>query len=209
MADKEDELGQIKEDVLYSGELNFEEIKNNPILQPILEANTIYKSMGLSIQRSLSEYVRLMAEIQDMINKNPTYSQTQIVSKLQELIMHSKNVIHSQDIQREIIKKAMNDMVVNNKNYYEPRERDLASQFKEGLEDLKSGRVRKIEQVEMEKEPDLQSYVKSEIKKVMSIPEVEEPEIDLSAPKKRGRPRKYPIKKEITEDELNDELVNI
>jgi len=135
-----------KPDKLYEGDLNFEEIKNNPILQPIIEVYAIYESMGIIIRRSVNEFDRLKIEIQEMINKNPIYSQTQIVAKMQELIVHAKEVIHSQDVQRGNIKQAMNEMIKIVQKYYELRgEKPESIRIEDQMEELpkKRGRPRK------------------------------------------------------------------
>ena len=46
-----------------------------------------------------------------MIESNPKYSETIILGKVQGMLGHIKQIIHSQDIQKENMKNAINEMI--------------------------------------------------------------------------------------------------
>ena len=97
---------------IYDGEkLDFNAIKKNPILKPIVEINNSFQNFELVINRALWEYEQNKKTIDEMIEANPKYSETMIMAKVQSLLGHIKQIIHSQDIQKENMKNAINEMI--------------------------------------------------------------------------------------------------
>ena len=97
---------------IYSREkLNFEAIKKNPVLKPLAEMNNSFIDMELIINRALYEYQENKAQLDGMIELNPKYSETIILNKFQNAINHVKKIIHAQDIKKENMKRAINEMI--------------------------------------------------------------------------------------------------
>jgi hypothetical protein len=109
----------VKVDELYDRKLDFETIMNNPILQPISEVNTTYRSQGLIVARNLWEYEQIKTRIDEMVRLNPVYSETLIFGEIQSLINVVKQIIHAQDVQRDLIKGTINEMVHLSDKYYQ------------------------------------------------------------------------------------------
>lgn len=112
---------QIKIDKIYEKEIGFEDIKDNPILQPISEIKSNYESHSLMIAKATIEFTETKKRIDEMIEKNPVYSECIIIGEFKDLIRNMKDVIHSQDIQREFLKQAINKMLNNSQKYYETK----------------------------------------------------------------------------------------
>lgn len=91
--------------------LDFETIKNNPVLKPLSEINNGYVNMELLINRALWEYQENKTQIDEMIESNPKYSETIILSKFQNVLNYVKQIIQAQDIQKENMKRAINEMI--------------------------------------------------------------------------------------------------
>lgn len=102
-------LAQIEK--AYEKEIKISDIIENPILKPISDISPIYKGQSLAVAKELSDYDSIKSQIDDLIELNPTYSSTIIVSMIQKLIYTTSNVIHNQDIQRAELKKAINEML--------------------------------------------------------------------------------------------------
>jgi len=97
---------------IYNEEkLDFETIKKNPILKPVAEMNNSYINFELLINRALWEYGQDKEAIDKMIEANPKYSETIILGKIQSILSHVKQIIHSQDIQKENMKKTINEII--------------------------------------------------------------------------------------------------
>ena len=104
----------IKEDIggIYDEkELTFTHIKNNPILKPISEINKSFINFESLINRALWDYEEDKKQIDKMIELNPKYSETIILSKFQSILGHIKQIIHSQDLQKENMKSTINEMI--------------------------------------------------------------------------------------------------
>lgn len=96
---------------LYAEKLDFAAIKNNPVLKPLSEINNGYINMELLINRALWEYQENKLQIDAMIQENPKYSETIILSKFQNILNYIKQIIQAQDIQKENMKRAINEMI--------------------------------------------------------------------------------------------------
>ncbi len=120
---KEDE-GSIEQ--IYDEEkLDFENIKNNPVLKPIADINKSFVNFELLIKRAMWEYGQAKESIDGMIELNATYSETIIMSKIQLMLGHIKQIIHSQNIQKENMKDTINEMVRIVQKDYELLEKDV------------------------------------------------------------------------------------
>jgi len=115
------DISSIKEDItpIYDEEkLDLDTIKTNPILKPLAEINNSFVNFELVINKALLEYQEDKAKIDTMIEVNPRYSETIILSIFQRILGHIKQIIHSQDIQKEDMKKAIKEMVKITKSEY-------------------------------------------------------------------------------------------
>lgn len=91
--------------------LDFKSIKENPVLKPIANINNTYENLEVIINRALWDYTNDKKQIDDMIQVNPKYSETIILSKFQNILSHVKQIIHAQDIQKDNMKDAINEMI--------------------------------------------------------------------------------------------------
>lgn len=107
--DIEQELQQIKK--IYDGDLDFNTIKDNPILKPIAEINETFINLELMINKALAEYEELQEEINKMVEDNPVYSETMLMSKVQNFKVLVKQIIFSQDLQKTNMIDKINEMV--------------------------------------------------------------------------------------------------
>lgn len=103
-------IGEV-ESIYDEEKLDFDAIKKNPILKPIMEINNSFQNFELVINRALWEYEQDKKTIDEMIEANPKYSETMIMAKVQSILGHIKQIIHSQDIQKENMKNAINEMI--------------------------------------------------------------------------------------------------
>lgn len=134
--EKEDYLNKSERrsevDSIYSeSKLDLDAIKKNPILKPISELNNSYINFELLINRALWEFGKNKEAIDSMIEENPKYSETILLSKVQSLIGHIKQVIHAQDIQKENMKNVINEMIKIVKENYGLLEEDNNEPFEE------------------------------------------------------------------------------
>lgn len=121
--DKED---AVTAEQIYDGDkLDFENIKNNPVLKPIADINKSFVNFELLIRRAMWEYGQAKEAIDGMIELNATYSETIIMSKIQLMLIHIKQIIHSQNIQKENMKDTINEMVRIVQKDYELLEKDV------------------------------------------------------------------------------------
>jgi len=115
------DVSNIRDDItpVYDEEkLDSDAIRTNPILKPLAEINNSFVNFELVINRALLEYQEDKTQIDTMIEANPRYSETIILSKVQSMLGHIKQIIHSQDIQKEDMKKAIKEMVKIAKSEY-------------------------------------------------------------------------------------------
>ena len=115
------DVSNIRDDItpIYDEEkLDLDAIKTNPILKPIAETNNSFINFELVINKALLEYQEDKSKIDAMIIENPRYSETMILSKVQSMLIHVKTIIHSQDIQKEDMKKTIKEMVKIAKSEY-------------------------------------------------------------------------------------------
>ncbi len=115
------DVSNIRDDItpVYDEEkLDLDTVKTNPILKPLAEINNSFVNFELVINRALLEYQEYKEQIDAMIQINPRYSETIILSKVQSMLGHIKQIIHSQDIQKEDMKKAIKEMVKIVKSEY-------------------------------------------------------------------------------------------
>ncbi len=96
---------------IYNGNLDSETIKKKPILKPIAEMNNSYMNFELLINRALYEYAQDKKAIDEMIKINPKYSETIILSKIQSIIGYVKQIIYSQNLEKENMKNTINEMI--------------------------------------------------------------------------------------------------
>ena len=107
---KEEDINAIEP--LYNEEkLDFENIQRNPVLKPIADINRSFINFELLIRRALWEHGKIKESIDNMIEVNPKYSETMIISKVQSMLNYIKQIIHSQNLQKEDMKNTIKEMV--------------------------------------------------------------------------------------------------
>lgn len=184
---------------LYSdGALDFNTIKNSPILKPLAEINNGYVNMELLINRALWEYQENKIQIDSMIEVNPKYSETIILSKFQNLLGFVKQIIQAQDIQKENMKRAINEMIKICNSEYGILEEEPIPTKKVSRKDLK--------------EPETEIREEREVQENIEVPPTVETEAyhsdlldkDLPAPKKKSKKEGYiPILNEESKSDTN------
>jgi len=116
--DIKEQLNKEEIDQIYEGELDLNTTLQNPILRPIAEANKSYTSLALLILKSLYDYEESYQVIKEMIDENPRYAETMIITKVMNLISHVKQIVRSQDIQIDNLKNTIQEMInINNSEY--------------------------------------------------------------------------------------------
>ncbi len=106
-----DEKQEIELESLYSGNLDLKTTTENPILTPIAEANNTFTNLSLIRNKALLDYEEIYRKIQEMVEENPRYSETMIVTTIFNLIIQFKQIVHSQDLQIETMKKTIQEMI--------------------------------------------------------------------------------------------------
>jgi len=96
---------------IYDGDLDFNDIRESPILKPISEINDSYINLELLINKALLEYQVIEDEINLMLKENPIYSETMLMARIENLKNQIKQIIHSQDLQKESMKSKINEMI--------------------------------------------------------------------------------------------------
>jgi len=163
-------------------ELDFNNIKNNPVLKPISEINNSYINFELLINRALWDYESDKKQIDDMIVLNPKYSETIILSKFQSILSYIKQIIHAQDLQKENMKNAIEEMVRIVKQEYAllqeeeegfPRETIKTKEKKqeEEIKDINENEKIKSEDKEIEKEEPERGFYSELLEKKVPAPE--------------------------------------
>lgn len=179
--------------------LDFNTIKNNPVLKPLSEINNGYVNMELLINRALWEYQENKIQIDNMIEANPKYSETIILSKFQSILGYVKQIIQAQDIQKENMKRAINEMVKIVEQEYGILEDEPVTTKKTNQKEPKS----------IDKEIFLTDEVKTEIPNTSNDVEVETFSSDLldkelPLPKKKSKREGYtPILNEGAKSDTN------
>ena len=70
-----------------------------------------YRTSELIINRALYEYEENKKIIDDMLRKVPKYSETDFVSRVKDMLREMKTIIHNQDLQKDLLKKGVTDMI--------------------------------------------------------------------------------------------------
>lgn len=156
--------------------LDFETIKNNPILKPLGEINNGFVNMELLINRALWEYQEDKKQIDEMIESNPKYSETIILSKFQSILNHVKQIIQAQDIQKENMKRAINEMIkIVGKEYGILNEeasitRNIRKEEKPLHDEIKEIKEEKINIQTLSKDKELEEYHSELLDKDIPVP---------------------------------------
>lgn len=141
------------ESIYEEKKLSFDEIKKNPILKPISEINKSFINFELIIRRAMLEYEKTKKEINQMIELQPKYSETMVMGKIQNILTHIPQIIHSQQIQKENMKDAINEMIKIVKVSYgvldEEKEMKIESKENNQIEDIKIINTEKEKEVEI------------------------------------------------------------
>jgi len=141
------------ESIYEEKKLSFDEIKKNPILKPISEINKSFINFELIIRRAMLEYEKTKKEINQMIELQPKYSETMVMGKIQNILTYIPQIIHSQQIQKENMKDAINEMIKIVKVSYgvldEEKEMKIESKENNQIEDIKIINTEKEKEVEI------------------------------------------------------------
>lgn len=115
-----------KEDIdpIYSGDLSYNIVKNNPVLRPVSVMNNSHENFELIIRNALFDFEKDKEKINEIVNSNPTYSQTILVSKLNDILRVVKTLVHSLDCQKENMKEALIEMIKIVEEEYAPLSED-------------------------------------------------------------------------------------
>ena len=162
-----EESKKIREEMqgVYNENMTYEDIENNPILRPISEINNSFINLELLINRALWEYEENKKQIDKMIEINPKYSETMILSVFQNIIGHIKQIIHAQDLQKENMKEVIDKMIkISNKEYALIKKEDDYKEVKENIvkvpketnkveEKTVENNIPQKEEIEKEEEP--------------------------------------------------------
>lgn len=106
------------EGIYESKDLTFEKVQQKPILKPISDINNTFINLELLINKALYDYKDDKEQIDKMIEMNPTYSETMILTKFQSLLTTIKQIIHAQNLQKENLVSAIKELIrINNKEY--------------------------------------------------------------------------------------------
>ncbi len=183
MVNDESEISDIntKEiEPIYNGDLDSETIKKKPILKPIAEMNNSHMNFELLINRALYEYTQDKKAIDEMIKINPKYSETIILSKIQSILGYVKQIIHSQNLEKENMKNTINKMIKIAEQDYglleEESEEEPRIIKKEEAESKEEPRIIKKEEAESEEEPRIIKKEEAESKEEPRIIKKEEAE---------------------------------
>lgn len=103
-------------------DLDFETIKNNPILKPVSEINNTHENLEHQCNRALWEYNRVKEAINEMVNINPKYSETILMAKVQELLIFIGQLVHAQDLQKKDMRKCIREMLYLCEDQYVQKE---------------------------------------------------------------------------------------
>lgn len=138
MEEQEQELTKIIP--IYTGDLDFNTIKENPILKPIAEINETFINLELMINKAFIEYQEIEEAINEMIKENSVYSETILMSKIQLLKNNVKQIIYSQDLQKTNMKSKINEMIKIVEEEYDVRrdEEEIIFDPKEKEKDKKT-----------------------------------------------------------------------
>ena len=123
--EKEISLTKPEIEKICNEDLTSDNIKKNPILRPIAEINKSYENLELITTRALWEFERVQENYNDLIKENPKYSETQIVGKIQALLIYIKQIIYSQDLQKYNLQKTINEMIQIAKKEYAPLDEEF------------------------------------------------------------------------------------
>ncbi len=195
MVNNESEFSEINtKDIepIYNGDLDFETIKKKPILKPIAEMNNSYMNFELFINRALYEYTQDKNAIDEMIKINPKYSETIILSKIQSILGYVKQIIHSQNLEKENMKNTINEMIKIVEQHYglleEESEEEVKKEVpKETLAEEESEeepkRIKEKEGEDKKKEEEPKEFYSDLLEKNIPIPD-DNKEESIPIPKK-------------------------
>lgn len=118
MTDEINDKNKMDVEKIYEGELNFKEIKNNPILKPIAIINNSFVNLELTIRKSLWDLEQDRKKMAELIEANPKYSETIIMNVVNNMTRNTKTIIHAQDIQKDNMKDTIREMIsIANEEY--------------------------------------------------------------------------------------------
>jgi hypothetical protein len=115
--EKVNQTVEVKIDEIYDGELNYETIKNQPILQPIAELAAFYEGIGLLLKNEIIEFDDIQKSIDELLKKNQAYSKTIIVGEIIKLKSKASEVIFNSNLMIASLKRAIKDMIILDKKY--------------------------------------------------------------------------------------------
>lgn len=102
---------EIKLDYIYERLLDFDSIKDNPILKPISEINKSYCDRHIVITKGVLEFEEEYKRLQEMESINPRYTNTVLMALIKNMINIIKTIIYNQDLCDSSMKSAINEMI--------------------------------------------------------------------------------------------------
>lgn len=102
---------EITLEYIYSGDLSFDSIRDNPILKPISEVNKNYCDLHITATKAILEFEDEYKKIQELEIINPRYTNTVLMATIKNIITSLKTVVHSQDLCDIGMKSVINEMI--------------------------------------------------------------------------------------------------
>jgi hypothetical protein len=115
--DKVNQTAEVKIDEIYDGPLDYEALKNQPILQPIAELASFYEGIGLLLKNEIIEFDNIQKEINTLFAKNQIYSKTIFGGQIMALKQKTSEIIFNSNLMIANLKRAIKDMILLDKKY--------------------------------------------------------------------------------------------
>jgi hypothetical protein len=186
---------EITMEYIYDNPLNFDDIRNNPILKPISEINKSYCDLHLTSTKGILEYEDEYKKLQELESINPRYTNTVLMASIKNITNIIKTIIYSQDLQIVSMKNAINEMIeISNDKYKyindekeriekirEEMRKEFENEYKDKIVITKISEKKVTDEEIKNIEDDEFNKTFSELKKIAGE---EEPEIKEVVPKK-------------------------
>jgi hypothetical protein len=182
MTDEINDKNKMDVEKIYEGELNFKEIKNNPILKPIAIINNSFVNLELTIRKALWDLEQDRKKMAELIEANPKYSETIIMNVVNNMTRNTKTIIHAQDIQKDNMKDTIREMI--------------------SIADEEYALLSEEENYEVEEEIETPKIIKREPKIIQKQePQIQEPPQENEIPEEKVEEEEIKEEKQETEDE--------
>jgi len=151
---------EIKLEYIYNEKnLDFDSIKNNPILKPISEINKNCCDLNLTSIKGVLEFEEEYKKLQELELINPRYTTTVLMTTINKIVNIIKTIIHSQDLQIISMKKTINEMVCINDDKYK-----LIDNEKEKIEKIREDLRKEFEEEHSQQKKETLSRGQSDVR---------------------------------------------